>query len=170
MIEDIDVLAKELDCENCDHFYTCDNNWSEDNLRQCALEKLNRDIGKCIHNDKDNQCEILLCQCEPQCPFTSTDKNIVAIVKDIIAMGNEEPTCKYCKKDFNYVDVDVIDGNDIEIIFSVNGGYERDTNAYWGGDEYVDDLIESLDIPTDIKVWYDLDHEDLCGTIYVQKA
>ena len=28
-----------LDCDNCDNLYTCDNNWSDDNPKEC-LKKL----------------------------------------------------------------------------------------------------------------------------------
>ena len=73
------------------------------------------------------------------------------------------------KREINYVDIDDYDDEELILCFSTTGGYEADVNAYWGGDEYVDDFVgtlEGYDEITDVR--YDLDEEDLSGYIFIK--
>lgn len=86
------------------------------------------------------------------------------------AIGNEvnEIVEKNHKGDIT-VDLDSYDDNKITMYFNVKGGYERDTNAYWGGDEYLDELIAEIKDIFQVKdAYYDLDHEDLTGTLEIE--
>lgn len=72
------------------------------------------------------------------------------------------------KREVNYVDIEDYNDTTLELCYSVNGGYEEKCNAYWGGDEYMDDLVSHLSEYPEIKnVEYDLDEEDLAGYITI---
>lgn len=69
----------------------------------------------------------------------------------------------------NYVEIEDYNDNVLKISYSTTGGYERDVNAYWGGEEYVEDLVGTLECYPEInKISYDLDEEDLTGYITIE--
>lgn len=73
------------------------------------------------------------------------------------------------KNEVNYVDIEDYNDTTLEICYSVNGGYERDVNAYYGGSEYVDELVENLETYPEINsVKSTLDEEDLTGYITIE--
>ena len=67
------------------------------------------------------------------------------------------------------VDADTynIKNNTIEMSYNVRGGYEYDINYYWGGEEYVEDFMNTIDHPLITSAEYTLDEEDLCGQIII---
>lgn len=66
-------------------------------------------------------------------------------------------------------DLETYDENTITLTFSVEGGYERDIKAYWGGEEYMDELIIAIKEIFQVKdANYTLDHEDLTGEITIE--
>lgn len=69
----------------------------------------------------------------------------------------------------NYVDIEDYTNNTLELCYSTTGGYDRSCNAYFGGEEYVDDLVSTLkDYPEILNLKYDLDEEDLTGVITIE--
>lgn len=73
------------------------------------------------------------------------------------------------KSEINYVDIEDYDNNILKLCYSTNGGYERDVNAYYGGEEYVEDFVNTIKEYPEIKtVEYDLDEEDLTGTLTIE--
>ena len=74
----------------------------------------------------------------------------------------------YTRSDFHFIEFDICDDDLVTLVYSVDGGYERDTGAYYGGEEYVDALMSIVNIPNNIEMTYSLDHEDLSGTITIK--
>ena len=69
----------------------------------------------------------------------------------------------------HYVEIEDYDDTTLKINYAADGGYEADVHAYYGGDEYVEDLVGALEgYPEINNVSYDLDEEDLTGTITVE--
>ena len=74
----------------------------------------------------------------------------------------------YKKRDFQYIEIDIFEDDLVELVYCVNGGYEYDTGAYWGGEEYVEELMGMINTPSNIDLNYSLDHEDLSGAITIK--
>lgn len=73
------------------------------------------------------------------------------------------------KDEISYVDIADCDDNTLKLFYSTTGGYEYDTGCYYGGSEYVDDFVDTLKGYPEIKnVEYDLDEEDLSGTLTIE--
>ena len=71
-----------------------------------------------------------------------------------------------------YMEVDDISEEEksITLICDVDGGYEADVNVYYGGEEYVEDFINTIDIDDDVKftVEYELDHSNMSCKIVIK--
>lgn len=142
-------------------------------MNKPASKNNNGDDNMCEYK-KENKCTILQNKCEKdkygECAFAEiNDDEIVKMAKQIVEIGNIKTPGPF-RDHFNYVDVNIIYEDKIDICFSVNGGYERDCNAYWGGEDYVNDLLESLVIPNGIKVTCELDEEDMTGNIIISRG
>lgn len=44
----LDLCAIIADCENCEHFYTCDNNYHDNNIFKCAINSI---LDKMMYNN-----------------------------------------------------------------------------------------------------------------------
>ena len=81
-----------------------------------------------------------------------------------LALSIEELAEKEFKREFTYLEAEAVNDT-IEIYCDVIGGYEADVNCYFGGDEYVEDFINSIDFNVNFEADYEFDDEDMCANI-----
>ena len=65
------------------------------------------------------------------------------------------------------VDADIATDHKIIMTYKVEGGIDRTCNCPWGGPEYVEEFIDSVNHEDIINVSYELDHEDLTGELTI---